>query len=509
MKKPRAIILFALIIFSASYQENYARRAVAENKGVTLFKQDASIPDTPAGRQLAEFIRAYNSGDIKTLRRFVEEHYAKSALEGQSPEVLTGLWDYDYKVLSRGYVIRKIEKSGDNELIVLLQGKLTELWFRLTLTVEAASPYAITSLRVNPAPPPTADESLPRQKMSESEIVKGIEPFLNKLASADYFSGSILIAKNGKPFFKKAFGMANKSFDAANRADTKFNLASLGKMFTGVAITQLVEQGKLAFNEPVGKYLPEYPNKKVAEKVTIHQLLMHTSGLGYSWGNERFECAKNNLRTVNDYLELFNNQPLAFEPGERFLYSNDGFILMGAIIEKVTGQNYYDYVEQHIFKPAGMTNTDYFELDEDTPNMATGYTYRRSISGLPQPTERRTNQTILPVKGSPAGGAYSTVEDLLKFDVALRQHKLLSANYTDILLTGKESSNRPNVKKAYGFFDETVNGQRIVSDNGGFAGVNTQIDIYPELGYTLIVLSNYDGPAAIAVANKIREMLAR
>lgn len=538
MKKTREIILFILLIFNIGYQESFACQTAQENSGVRLLTDEPRIisehsvsvatlspnlqtktkipidredviPDTPAGRQLAEFIRAYNSGDIKMLRRFVEERYAKSALEGQSSEVLAVLWDYDYKALSRGYVLKEIQKSGDYEMTALLQGRLTELWFRLTLTVEEKSPYAIMSLQVNPTPPPPANQSLRRGKMNEGEIVKSIEPFLDKLAGADYFSGSVLIAKDGKPFYKKAYGMANKSFNIANRVDTKFNLASLGKMFTGVAVTQLVEQGKLAFDEPIGKYLPEYPNKKVAEKVTIHRLLMHTSGLGSSWGNERFECAKNNLRTVNDYLELFINQPLAFEPGERFLYSNDGFILMGAIIEKVTGQSYYDYVEQNIFKPAGMTNTDYFELDEDTPNMAVGYTYRRSIRGLPQPAERGTNQIILPAKGSPAGGAYSTVEDLLKFDAALRQHKLLNPKYTDILLTGKEDSNRLNVKKAYGFFDETVNGQRIVSENGGFAGVNTQIDMYPELGYTVIVLSNYDGPAAIAVVNKIRDMLAR
>ena len=193
------------------------------------------------------------------------------------------------------------------------------------------------------------------------------------LAKQDKFSGVVLIAKDGKPVFEKAYGLANKAKNIPNNTETRFNLGSMNKMFTAVAIAQLAEAGKLSFDDTVGKHLPDYPNKDVANKVTIHQLLTHTSGLGSYW-NAKFEAKKATIKSVSDYLALFADEPLKLEPGKRFQYSNSGFIVLGAIIEKVSGQSYYDYVREHIYKPAGMKNTDAYEMTANTPNLAMGYT---------------------------------------------------------------------------------------------------------------------------------------
>ena len=177
------------------------------------------------------------------------------------------------------------------------------------------------------------------------------------------------------------------------------------------------------------------------------------------------------------------------------------------IVEKVSGQSYYDYVKEHIFKPAGMVNTDSYERDQDIPNLAIGYT-KVGESGRSEPSAaRRSNAPMRPVKGSPAGGGYSTVDDMLKFSVALQGHKLLSQKYTEIVTTGKVEPGGPGRKYAYGFGEELNDGRRIVGHNGGGPGIGANLDIFTGLGYTAVILGNYDPPAMMPVVKEIRELL--
>jgi CubicO group peptidase (beta-lactamase class C family) len=345
-----------------------------------------------------------------------------------------------------------------------------------------------------------------RAAADDAAFAKELNTFLEQASASDAFSGAVLVARNGQPIFKKAYGMANKSNSTPNNVDTKFDLGSMNKMFTAVAITQLVERGKLSFTDTVGKLLPDYPNKQVAEKVTVHQLLTHTSGMG-SYFNGKFQANLNNLKTVADYLPLFADEPLAFEPGSKWQYSNSGFVVLGLIIEKVSGQSYFDYVKEHIFKPAGMVNTDSYESDHDVSNLAIGY-MNMGENGRPDPSApRRPNTPMRALRGSPAGGGYSTVDDMLRFSVALQNHKLLSKKYTEIVTTGKVEMAGPERKYAYGFGEEMSNGRRIVGHNGGGPGIGTNFDMFPELGYTAVILGNYDPPAMMPVVKKIRDLL--
>ncbi len=322
--------------------------------------------------------------------------------------------------------------------------------------------------------------------LNEKEVVEKTTAFLEELHSQDKFSGAVLIAKDTIPILKKAYGYANRSFNVPNKIDTKFNLGSMNKMFTAVAILQLVEKGKLVLDGKIIDYVPDYPNKDVASQVTIHQLLTHTSGLGNYWTEEFMKTSRDLIREIKDYLPLFVNDSLLFEPGSQYSYSNAGFMVLGYVIEKVTGQSYFDYVRENIYKPAGMINTDAYENDYVVPNIAIGYTTFQA-----RPDEIKNNLFMHVVKGGPAGGGYSTVEDLLMFSNALMNDKLLSQSYTKMAISGKVKTD-PNVMYAYGFRDRVENGHHIVGHTGGFPGISSYLGIFTDLGYTVAVLSNFD-----------------
>lgn len=247
-------------------------------------------------------------------------------------------------------------------------------------------------------------------RRTQTSITKDLKSYLDRQVSKGKFSGAVLLAKGDKVLFQHAYGLANRAFDAPNRVDTKFNLGSMGKMFTGIAILQLAQQGKLSLNDTVLKLVPDYPDKEVGAKITVHQLLTHTAGMGNLF-NEKFnESSRARFRTTRSFLPLATGEPLRFEPGSKYEYSNAGFIVLGLIIEEVSGQSYQDYVREHIFNVAGMTNTDNYNVDDDVPNLALGYT-TMGDDMHPQPNGKlRTNIFMHVARGGAAGGGYSTVQ---------------------------------------------------------------------------------------------------
>jgi CubicO group peptidase (beta-lactamase class C family) len=331
-----------------------------------------------------------------------------------------------------------------------------------------------------------------------------LQAYLDSLANEKKLSGVILVAKDGVTVASKAAGIANKATAAVIDLNTKFNLGSMNKMFTAVAIAQLAQAGKLSFTDTVGKHLPDYPNKEVAEKVTLHHLLTHTSGMGTYWGG-KYSQEREKLLTVAAYLPLFASDPLSFPPGEKFQYSNSGFVLLGAIVEKVSGQDYYSYVREHIYKPAGMNDTGFYEPGKEIPNLAIGYT-RMSPQGQPQ-EEIRDNTEMREVKGGPAGGGFSTAPDLVKFHQAFFSYKLLDKTHTELVSTGKVDGPREMGKYGYGFGDNNLGGKRSVGHNGGFPGVAANFEMFPESGHTAVALMNTDPPALMPIAKAVRELI--
>jgi D-alanyl-D-alanine carboxypeptidase len=335
---------------------------------------------------------------------------------------------------------------------------------------------------------PSRALNLVLHRLTEADALKALSARADKLAGEGEFAGAVLVAKDGKMLFSHAYGLADRKRGIPNTLRTRFRIGSMNKMFTAVAIQQLVEAGKVELTAHLGKYLTDYPNRDVARKVTIHQLLTHTGGTGDIFGPD-FDLQRTELRTLADYVRLYGKRGLEFEPGSRWSYSNYGFILLGRVIEKVTGQSYYDYVRQHIYKPAGMTRSGSLPEDQAVPGRSIGYTKP------PGTTAWVPNTDTLPYRGTSAGGGYSTVEDLARFADALLSHKLLNPDSTKLLITGKV--NAGPAKYAYGFEDaRDAEGNGWVGHGGGAPGMNGDLRIYPKSGYVIAVLANIDPPAA-------------
>jgi CubicO group peptidase (beta-lactamase class C family) len=283
----------------------------------------------------------------------------------------------------------------------------------------------------------TAQPSLAgNSKVNVEKVVRATEAFLEELNRYEELSLAVMIAKDGVTVLEKAYGLANRSFEVPNRVDTKFNLASMNKMFTAVAIMQLVQQGRLDLDDKIGDHIPDYPNDAVKDSVTVHQLLTHTAGMGNMFGPLYNQTPVNRFQTIDDFLPLFVDDPVRFAPGSKYEYSNAGYIVLGYLIERITGQDYHGYVKESIFAPAGMNDTDCYDVQYPIPNLAIGYSRSRSGSGE---HEYKTIEFMKMTKGGPAGGGYSTVGDLTRFSEALFGNMLLSKEYTDLTTTGKVS----------------------------------------------------------------------
>jgi CubicO group peptidase (beta-lactamase class C family) len=283
----------------------------------------------------------------------------------------------------------------------------------------------------------------------------------------------VLIARHGAPLVERAYGMADRQAGRANNVETAFNLGSINKFFTQISIRQLAAQGKLDLDSTLARAWPDYPNQDVARRVTIRQILEHRSGIGGDIFAAPAGKPRSAVRSLPDYLTLFVAEPLQFEPGTKQQYSNAGYVVLGLLIERLSGENYYDYVRRHIYEPAGMTRTGAFAVDSLPPNTAVGYT--RGGQDAPASTPLGPNTSFLPGRGSSAGGGYSTAHDMLRLVNSLRAGKIAAAPPAGA-----------------------------VGIAGGAPGINATLDGALPGGYDVIVLANLDPPAANAMARVIR-----
>ena len=305
------------------------------------------------------------------------------------------------------------------------------------------------------------------------DIATQADDYVKAKAKNNQFSGAVLVAKGGKVLLSKGYGMANYELDVANTPQTKFRLGSITKQFTALAIMQLQEKGLLSVDDPVTKYFPDY---KIAEKVTIHHLLTHTSGIH----NFTSDAEYMQMMTLNSPPEKtiarFKEKPLDFAPGEKWSYSNSGYILLGAIIEKVSGKSYETYLKENIFQPLNMVNTGYDHSEVIIKNRASGY--QMGKNGM-------VNASYLDMSiPYSAGSLYSTVEDLYLWDRALYTEKLLKRTTLEKIFTPFKND------YGYGWAIEEQNGHKRISHNGGINGFSTQINRYVNDDACVIVLSN-------------------
>ncbi len=290
------------------------------------------------------------------------------------------------------------------------------------------------------------------------------------------FSGVVLVAQEGKVLYAKAFGEANKDFSIPNTLHTRFELASISKLFTGIAVMQLVEKGKIGLDDPVQKHLPDFP---FGDKITILHLLTHTSGLPDWNSHSRFRLIWTQVKTIDQMKSLVFDQKLKHEsPGEKFIYNSSGFILLGAILERVYGKSFAAVIKDTILDPLGMTETTIANPENIVENRATGY--------VKSSTDRFSTNVywLLPYVAS--AGIQSTAGDMLKLDQALYGDKLLSRET-------QEKMYKPFIGKDWGILWRLgeVHGNRIAWHGGETTGVSAMFRRYLEDKYTLIILSNY------------------
>ena len=448
----------------------------------------SDMQNTPATSQFKAWLEEFNAGDKTKFQAFLEKNYPEQAKR------VDGLMGF--RQMTGGFDFRKAEKADNTTFVGIVKEHDSDTFARFQIEVEAAEPHRISKLDINMIPTPT-EFAIPR--MSEEQALAALRAEIDRRVAADNFSGSVMITRNGKAIFSGAFGLADREKKIKNDLDTQFRIGSMNKMFTAVSTLQLVQAGKLKLIGTVGEYLPDYPNKDLASKVTIHHLLTHTGGTGDFFGPE-FDKHRLELRTLQDYVKLYGQRGLEFEPGSKWDYSNYGFLLLGVIVQKVSGQDYYDYVRQHVYGPAGMTSTDSLPEDQTVAKRSVGYM-------KPGPSESwRPNTDTLPYRGTSAGGGYSTVEDLQRFADALKNRKLLDAQNTELLTTGKTETGG-GAKYAYGFMDQVSGGVRSYGHGGGAPGMNGDLTIYPQSGYVVAVLANMDPPAAQRMATFIGNRL--
>ncbi|MFK8005121.1 MAG: serine hydrolase domain-containing protein [Saprospiraceae bacterium] len=330
--------------------------------------------------------------------------------------------------------------------------------------------------------------------------IKKIENYLNQLSQDENFGLSIAISKNEKVILQNAFGYANRSHKTPNQIDTKFNIASIGKMFTAVSILKLYEQKKIDLYLPIGKYIPDFPNKNIRDSVTIDQLLSHQSGLPL-WFSPTFAGdPKFSFHTLEDYFPFFDSISVDQKKVGKNNYSNVGYFMLGVIIESVSGLPYQDYLEKNIFHPAKMNDTRLWHLTAVIPNAASGYV---------RPADKndfwKTN-LYKNMNGNPAGGAYSTVLDLLKFYDALKNNQLLSAKTTALILQPKFKPDGWDY--GYGITFGIQNEQKIMGHLGGFFGIRGELMWFQNSDYTVAILANSDQTDYIDISHFIEVLLS-
>lgn len=335
-----------------------------------------------------------------------------------------------------------------------------------------------------------------RADEGEAEIARRLDAAVAEVVRTADFSGAVMLKRNDRIVYQTAVGLADRGHGAPNRIDTRFNVASIGKAFTATAILRLVDQGRVDLDTPILRYLPDYPDRDIAGRITPRQLLSHNSGIGNYW-EAIAEKPPQRFVEARDFLPLIVGQPLEAEPGTTFGYSNSGYVLLGLVIEAVTGEVYSDHIRRTLFDPLGMDRTGDWPLDLVIEGRADGYTRDESAPGA-----WRSNVFVNQYRGNPAGGGYSTAADLLTFAGALRDGRLFSSTARTAATTGLFDMGR--TRYGLGFIVDRVNGQTIVGQTGGHIGIASEVWLHQDTGWSVAILTNgeVDGYWGLSVVVK-------
>lgn len=474
-----------------------AQPAETQQPGEISYNDVSEMPTGIVGERIASLIATLNSADPDRVRHFIEVEVTPEfrAIAPMETHVQVFLETALMWGTARFHGIRSYTPAR-SETVVILKDSNFDTWRAFTLVFDEAQGHRISNLAFNDARTPT---NVVESRITEGELVEEVNMLIRRICRADLFSGSVLVANADGILLERACGEASKRFHAANNTDTKFNLGSMNKMFTSVAIAQLVERGVLSYDDAISKYVDEsWLPREITDRITIHHLLTHTSGLGSYFNDTFWQGSRELYRTVDDFKALVNGDTPAFTPGSDYRYSNTGMLLLGVVIESVTGHSYFDHIRANIYEPAGMTNSDSYEMDYPVENLAIGYV---RDPGSEYGWENNLYKHV--IKGGPAGGGFSTVGDLYRFAHAMQNNTLVSEETRQRMWTDHSGTGY-----GYGFSVATHPAGLVVGHGGGFPGLNGNLDLFVDSGYVVAVLANYDGGAG-PVARRINGLLAR
>jgi D-alanyl-D-alanine carboxypeptidase len=457
-----------------------------------------ALPATAPAQRLGEILARINAGDRDTLTQYAKTRFTPGMLQ---PDV-TSIVDFmmaQYRV-NGGYDVRRVIQSSADQIAVLVQGRrATDRWMRLVVGTEPQPPHRVQGLFLFQASAAQAQDD--DRPVTEAGLPARLGEALDRIAAADGFSGSVCLARGDSTLLLRAWGSADREAGVRNRPDTRFTIASVGKMFTAVAVAQLIEAGKLRFDDPAARYVPNWL-APAARSITIAELLEHRSGLGDFLDSLADDHSGRRFDRLDDYRGFAVADTPAFAPGSGFQYSNVGYLVLGAVIEAVSGETWDHCLASRIFAPARMTATSALRLPSGQGSIATGYV-RLEHGGW-----SRVDHALVG-SGSPAGGSVSTVGDLAAFGRALLAGTLISPAMLDSLTTPRVELAGTGHLYGRGF---TVTrgdpGHRVFGHAGGFPGVGALVEVNPRSGWILAVLSNTTDGASV-VGDAWHDLLAR
>ncbi|AXT19450.1 DUF3471 domain-containing protein [Flavobacteriaceae bacterium AU392] len=324
-----------------------------------------------------------------------------------------------------------------------------------------------------------------------------INNYINSVYKPNESGATVLVGKGGKTIYRKAFGLSNLELETKMKPENVFEIGSITKQFTAIAILMLEEQGKLKVTDNITKYISDYPTQGAT--ITIHNLLNHTSGIKDYTSMENFIKLVRTDMSPTELIDVFKNEPMDFRPGERFLYSNSGYVLLGHIIEIVSGQSYEGFIEKYIFDKIEMSSSTYGKTKQIIKNRASGYQ---------QNGNDYVNSEYLSLTLAYAAGALmSNIDDLYKWQKALNTNQLITRKSYEKAINGSTLNNGEHITYGYGLDTNNIQGSKSISHNGSTLGYATMGIYMPEEDVFVSVLTNCDCKSPDAIANKIAALV--
>lgn len=458
----------------------------------------------PPDSVVRQLIAAIDSGDPRVRGAFLARALSPRARAADSARVdrlLAHLHE-----TGAPYQEVKREVGGRTVFLSLASPRLGRA-LTMQVSTERGAPAGLGVIGVLESHPAVLDSlQWPAGAPDAAAVIRGN---LARLAARDAFSGVVYVLRGDSVLFAQGYGLANREDSVANTLRTRFALASIPKMFTVTAILQLVDAGKLRVDDTLDRVLPAYPNADRARRITIRHLLEHTSGMGDLWSTQKIPVP--GLAGQLAAAAAVAHAPLLFEPGTRWSYSNEGYLVLGAVVEQLSGLPFEEYLRRHVFAPAGMTETVLRGGPDDVvPHRAVGYRPQADDPLGVQPP--RANWSFLRNDGpSGAGGGYSTAPDLARFGRALRNGTLMSPALRDSMWTGRwQVPGHGDDRYGWGSFARTVEGRVAVGHGGGGtgSGMDSNFRQFTDGSYTVVVLANGDPPMSVQLMKDLTRFLA-